>query len=633
MSSDAAAREYLDYYLNRPGNPDFAVMLEGPWGSGKSFFFDHYFGDRLRKARAKDPKAKDEIRITLFGVRDLSDITAQIFAKAHPMLGGKTAKFINVVGSKVASHFSFSSNPEENAKLLQEMMLNLDGRVLVFDDFERCPLPVVEVMGFINRFVEQDKVKVIVVASEDDIDAKQKDEYLSRKEKLIGKTIRVGSDPGVVLDTFIADLAEPEARAAIMANRDTVLATFNACGRPNFRSLRAILFDYDRLVGLSDPKLKTSADALATLLPYIVAAGMEYRNNGIDADGLRTLSVDLALRMIFNDTPVPKKRQRAVRLRDQYRLVSWHDPIVPPEMLAELFGSGTIDLINLNAHLLTHPRVVGRAHVPEWRAMWNWYDMSESEYLPVRDAFADQLVKRKLVHPGEILHAAGTSIRLQSYGDDVLGGLKPLAFFTAYLGDLEKADTLQAAPQLFGIGSGSHGGLVYNEHDTKTFAKIHALVRDATVRALSRRTQREVVDLLNHLKADPKDGSMLHEWGFDEKKYAGIAILHHISVSDMADLLLVDSKLNDMLLAALSRRYELAPNDDSLNPEKRWVIALHAELKRRMKAVRAPFRSVGEGRLAYWFGKLQTWATPPVKIGTTKPARGSTPTSIVPAPP
>jgi hypothetical protein len=55
LSKDAAAREYLDYYLDLPDDRDFAVMLEGPWGSGKSFFVDRYFGDRLAKLRAKNP--------------------------------------------------------------------------------------------------------------------------------------------------------------------------------------------------------------------------------------------------------------------------------------------------------------------------------------------------------------------------------------------------------------------------------------------------------------------------------------------------------------------------------------------------------------------------------------------------
>ena len=85
-------------------------------------------------------------------------------------------------------------------------------------------------MGFINRFVEHDKLKVIVVASEQDIPKEQKEEYKSRKGKLVGKTIKVGSEPGEVLDVFAKRLKAPEVLKAIADNRDHLLATFAASG-------------------------------------------------------------------------------------------------------------------------------------------------------------------------------------------------------------------------------------------------------------------------------------------------------------------------------------------------------------------------------------------------------------------
>ena len=51
-------------------------MLEGPWGSGKSFFIEQYFSARLAAERAKDADAKEEIRVSLFGVSDLSEISS-----------------------------------------------------------------------------------------------------------------------------------------------------------------------------------------------------------------------------------------------------------------------------------------------------------------------------------------------------------------------------------------------------------------------------------------------------------------------------------------------------------------------------------------------------------------------------
>ncbi|MHC6156682.1 hypothetical protein ACVSQB_33520 [Bradyrhizobium elkanii] len=104
---------------------------------------------------------------------------------------------------------------------------------------------------------------------------------------------------------------------------------------------------------------------------------------------------------------------------------------------------------------------------------------------------------------------------------------------------------------------------------------------------------------------------MLYEWGFEESKFGGVAILHHIPVTGMADVLLRDGKFNDRLLPALSMRYERSASDDgSLDPEKQWIIDLHEELQKRLKLVDPPFRSLGEIRLSSWFGKLKNWTAP-----------------------
>lgn len=74
------------------------MLLEGPWGSGKSHFVETYFRDRLEEARKRDAEAKDPlIHVSLFGVRELSDITTQMVEKAHPVLGGKAVKLINSI--------------------------------------------------------------------------------------------------------------------------------------------------------------------------------------------------------------------------------------------------------------------------------------------------------------------------------------------------------------------------------------------------------------------------------------------------------------------------------------------------------------------------------------------------------
>jgi len=140
--------------------------------------------------------------------------------------------------------------------------------------------------------------------------------------------------------------------------------------------------------------------------------------------------------------------------------------------------------------------------------------------------------------------------------------------------------------------------------------------------------KRESADLLKRLQAEPNDGSMLHEWGLDDGNYAGVAILHDIPVGDMADLLLVDSRFNDVLMAALAARYERTSGDHALDLEKPWARKLHAELKARLTSASAPYGAWGEGRLSYYFGAIATWAKPAPtprkpKAASAKPRSGA----------
>lgn len=47
--------------------------------------------------------------------------------------------------------------------------INKDKYVLIFDDLERCKISIVEILGFINSFIEQDQIKTIIIANEDEI--------------------------------------------------------------------------------------------------------------------------------------------------------------------------------------------------------------------------------------------------------------------------------------------------------------------------------------------------------------------------------------------------------------------------------------------------------------------------------
>lgn len=52
---------------------------------------------------------------------------------------------------------------------------NIKGnRIIIFDDIERCKVPIDEVYGFINDFVEHSKCKIILISDEEKILEKEK---------------------------------------------------------------------------------------------------------------------------------------------------------------------------------------------------------------------------------------------------------------------------------------------------------------------------------------------------------------------------------------------------------------------------------------------------------------------------
>ena len=46
--------DYLDYYLGLPHSPEFAVMINAPWGTGKTYFVQEY----LQAWRQANPDKK-----------------------------------------------------------------------------------------------------------------------------------------------------------------------------------------------------------------------------------------------------------------------------------------------------------------------------------------------------------------------------------------------------------------------------------------------------------------------------------------------------------------------------------------------------------------------------------------------
>jgi hypothetical protein len=609
MSANSDVKAYLDYYLDPNNTSDFAIMLDGPWGSGKTFFIETFMSERHRAATTSEPLAgPTHLYASLYGVRSTEQITEQFFAQAHPVMNSKAVRLVGSVMSRWLNGYAGTevNSGTDNNKILKDLFLNLEGRALVFDDLERCSMSITDVMGFINGFVEQENLKVVVIANQAEIPENQRKEYELKKEKLIGKTLRVGSDPSVVFDLFVNNMRNQAAKKAAIKAKGAVLRTFVASGKQNLRSLRAVLNDYDRLVELVDPSLQKSDEALSRLLLYVVATGLEFRANTLSASAIASLSTTMVW-VGFDVNEKSKDVQRAKELRETYPEVAWTDPVIPSESLSQLYSSGIIEISSINEHLLEHPLIVGHKGTPAWRQLWRWDEMTRTQYDVARSQLLDELRHYKLTHPGVILHAAGEVLQFAEFGDNFLGdGVDIVNYFNKYIDKLLDDKRLVPARELFGHHSGSYAALGYHSSDTEDFQKIKQSLGDASRIAFSWKMQGEAETLFARLmKGDVTAYASLHEYGVDEHNYGGVEILHYIDVSKFADIMIIDSRPNDHLFAALKFRYDNETHQGALASEYNWIHELYGKLEQSAAKTLPPYKKLLEIRISIVFGKIK----------------------------
>lgn len=149
-------------------NTDYAIMVNGVWGSGKTYFLKQKLFPELEKSK---PELK-LIYLSLFGVTGSSDLNRKIYLEVYPFLNSKIAKTVGIIGKVVISKLGFSDINEDDKSKLLEVVGKIDSEtvVIVFDDLERLEKKLlIEILGYINQMVEHNNIKVIISANEREI--------------------------------------------------------------------------------------------------------------------------------------------------------------------------------------------------------------------------------------------------------------------------------------------------------------------------------------------------------------------------------------------------------------------------------------------------------------------------------
>lgn len=255
----------IDVYIQEEKS-DYAIMLNGPWGCGKTYFVKNELIDYLQdelEDKNKQKFKRNVFYISLFGISNLDELYNNI---ALQILNIKTTEYLDesnrgnnslltekskkLIRSEANKHSWMAAVLNKGLKILPDSINSVISEIyknkadftkyiFVFDDVERCTIPYEVLLGFFDQVVDQNGAKAILVCNEKAIDSI---EYQRFKEKVIGLTIDYDNDINKSFDSIINSyLDNSDCKNYVVEEKENILELFRAGDRSNLRTLIFII--------------------------------------------------------------------------------------------------------------------------------------------------------------------------------------------------------------------------------------------------------------------------------------------------------------------------------------------------------------------------------------------------------
>ena len=338
MQNNKHISEFLQYYYELKKPPEYAILLTGLWGSGKTWFIQNFI-------REVSNTPNEVLYVSLYGVRSVEDIETEFFRLLHPILSSKPMRLMGTLAKGIATKaigFDFNGDGKLDASLtVGTQDVDFDergnlavGKLLVFDDLERCSIPIYDLMGYINQLVEHRKFKAILIANEQEIhlsasgDNLPNSGYRRIKEKLIGRTFEVIPELATASEYFINDLPSGLTRNLIKENESVVTQIYENSKLKNLRLLRHSLWELDRLAETLKPEIKENKPLLTELLSIFLVYSFEVRSGNITPSEIQKVQM-----IVFEQAMTERKQtnpeEKYNGIRSKYSFVSFYEQLVP----------------------------------------------------------------------------------------------------------------------------------------------------------------------------------------------------------------------------------------------------------------------------------------------------------------
>lgn len=316
----------IQVYINE-NMSDYAIMINGAWGSGKTYFVKNELIPELEQD-------KPVIYISLFGIKTIDDLVnvmslhiLNIYsnerAQKRANLNGNsfrqinsrnissTSKVTTTLMSLISKGLKLVPKGEDTKAFVSDLQKNsikFNRYIFIFDDFERSIIDKIELLGFFDELVEQNNAKVIIVCNESKItnareeksannaqqennesdDKRLVDDYRLYKEKVIGLTVKYEANLYSVYETVLMkETNNDNTFSLLLQYKNDILELFKITHSINIRTL---MFTFKRFKELreeiesvfqTNKKDMTYFDEYVSIIMLnVVTASLSYKDLG-----------------------------------------------------------------------------------------------------------------------------------------------------------------------------------------------------------------------------------------------------------------------------------------------------------------------------------------------------------------
>ena len=324
----------LDYV--RSDYTDYAIMINGEWGSGKTYFWNNKVRKKIESMHLNGKKYTT-IYMSLYGISNLEEISKKIFIETTQLMDKNLRKYMDAndqttipeyakTGLDMANFFGVTQNGD---KIDYADFFATDDKVLCFDDLERANVDVIDILGYINNFVEHDHIKTIIICNEKELSTKLKssnlemktfiatylldkqgelnkadkpmvekiqnkiervfdkaNDYERIKEKLIGETFEYAPKFDYIINGILMRYEnDPDLIRFLRENTKLIISTFERSGTRNLRILKHSLNDFKKIYEMLNKSYpNTSYRVIQTMLIFTIAISFEIKAGKITKD-------------------------------------------------------------------------------------------------------------------------------------------------------------------------------------------------------------------------------------------------------------------------------------------------------------------------------------------------------------